>query len=127
MSVHLSVCPHCTPLAGAPAGWAGRAWTRLQPLLAAPEPVQWALPPARATSLYPQQVSTFSVTAGQAWVTLRGAALPASSVVPGHDSASRDSGDYFLQAGDSLPVAAGQHLVMEAAGSAWVQGVWFRT
>lgn len=124
MSVHLSVCPHPVPLAGATSGWVGRAWTRVKTLLAAPDPVQWALPPACATSLYPQQGSTLRVTAGQAWVTLRGAALPA--LVPGHDSASRDSGDYFLQAGDSLPVAAGQHLVVEAASAARVQGVLVR-
>ena len=104
MSVQLSVCPHPVPLAARPAGWVGRAWARLQTLLAAPGPVQWALPPACATSLYPQQVSVLTVTGGQAWVTLRGGSV---SALQGHDSASRDSGDHFLQAGDTLPVAAG--------------------
>ena len=126
MSVHLPVCPHRLPLAGAPAGLLGRAWTQAQTLLAAPGPVQWALPPACATSLYPQQGSTLKVTAGLAWVTLRGATRLAGSTAVAHDSASRNSGDYFLRAGDSLLVAAGQHLVLEAAGPAWVQGVLVR-
>ena len=123
MSAHLSACPHPAPLAGAPAGSVGRAWTWVKALLAAPGPVHWALPPACATSLHPRQGSTLQVTAGQVWVTLRGVSWPE---VPAHDSASRDSGDYFLQAGDCLQVAAGQHLVLEAAGSARVQGVLSR-
>jgi hypothetical protein len=92
-------------------------------LLAAPGPVQWVVPDAGAISLFPRQCSALKVTAGQAWVTLRGESGPA---VQGLDSASRDSGDYFLQTGDSLHVAAGQHLVLEAAGSARVQGVLSR-
>ena len=123
MSAHLSACPHPVPLAGAPAGSVGRAWTRIKTLLAAPAPVQWAVPVAGAVSLFPQQCSTLKVAAGQAWVTLR---VESGSAVPAHDSASRDSGDYFLQVGDSLQVAAGQHVVLEAAGSARVQGVLSR-
>ena len=126
MSVHLPACPHRVLLTGAPAGWLGRAWAQAQTLLAAPGPVQWALPPACATSLYPQQGSILKVTTGLAWVTLRGATRLAGSTAAAHDSAPRDSGDYFLHAGDSLPVAAGQHLVLEAAGPAWVQGVLVR-
>ena len=123
MSVRLSVCPHSVPLAGAPAGSVGRAWTRFKTLLAAPGPVQWALPPVGAASLYPQQGSTLQVTTGQAWVTLRGGSV---SALQGHDSASRDSGDYFLQAGDTLPVAAGQHVVVEATSAAPVRGAFVR-
>lgn len=123
MSVHLSACPHPVSMAGAPAGLVGRAWACVTTLLAAPDPVQWALPPSGVASLYPQQGSTLQVTAGHAWVTLRGTSWPAAQ---GHDSASRDSGDYFLQAGDSMSVAAGQHLVLEAAGLVRVQGILSR-
>ena len=106
-----------------PAASAGGLWARVKNLLAAPGPVHWALPPECASSFRPLHSSLLQVTAGQAWVTLRGASALA---LLDHDSASLDSGDYFLQAGDSLRVAAGQHLVLEAAGLARVQGVLSR-
>ena len=37
---------------------------------------------------------------------------------PETDSASTDSGDVFLRAGQCLPVSAGQHLVLESADTA---------
>lgn len=123
MSVRLSVCPSSLPLPGTPRPWAGGVWARVQKLLARPAPVQWALPLCGAISLYPRQRSTLTVAGGQAWVTLRGSAGQECSVTHGHDSASCDSEDYFLRAGDSLAVAAGQHVVLEAAGSAPVRGI----
>lgn len=119
MAVPMSVCPHGTP----PVGWAGRIGVRIQALLAAPAPVQWEVPVSGVLSLLVSQRSVLKVSAGQTWVTLRGPPPPCTA---GHDSASRDSGDYFLQAGESLPVAAGQHLVLECVGSARGQGLLVR-
>jgi hypothetical protein len=123
MSVRLSVCPPSVPLSCAPEPWAGVVWARVQKLLARPAPAQWVLPLAGAISLHPRQCSTLTVAAGQAWVTLRGAPALERSTVAAHDSASHDSGDYFLMAGDRLAVAAGQHVVLEAAGSVPVRGI----
>ncbi len=53
---------------------------------------------------------------GAVWVTQRGV-MPRRAW-PETDSASTDSGDVFLRAGQCLPVSAGQHLVLESADTA---------
>lgn len=122
MFVPIFACSPAMPRAGALRGWAARQVMRLHAVLAPPGPTPWTLAPRCAASWHPPRCSTLTVTAGQAWVTLR-APLPRGGAITGeHDSASRDSGDYFLQAGDSLPVAAGQHVVLEVAGVAYAEG-----
>ena len=50
---------------------------------------------------------------GAVWVTQRGV-MPRRAW-PETDSASTDSGDVFLQAGQCLQVSAGQYLVLQGA------------
>lgn len=60
----------------------------------------------RALSLYPANDSRLSILSGRAWVTLNLPHVPAGL------------GDHVLQAGETLPVPAGAHLVMEP----WASG-----
>ncbi|MGC4395008.1 DUF2917 domain-containing protein [Hydrogenophaga sp. T2] len=60
----------------------------------------------RALSLYPADDSCLSVLSGRAWVTLNLPHVP------------EGLGDHVLQAGDTLHVPAGAHLVMEP----WASG-----
>jgi hypothetical protein len=67
--------------------------------------------PGVALSLAHQSAMTLRVTEGQAWVTL------------GHGPDDRSS-DVFLCGGQTLQVAAGQHVVVEAIGGRAVQFRW---
>jgi hypothetical protein len=73
-------------------------------------------------SLHPKQPGTLMVSAGQVWVTLCHESVPAHADATTQDGASRDSGDHFLQAGDSLSIAAGQHVVVQAVGMLAARG-----
>lgn len=68
-----------------------------------------------AASLKPRVAMALRVAEGQAWVTLD----------DGPHGASRESsGDVFLQAGQTLWVAAGQHAVVETLGGQRLQYRW---
>ena len=73
----------------------------------------WCLQPGQALSFRVRRASVLQLQSGAAWVTQRGV-MP-RAVWPATDSASTDSGDIFLQAGQCLAVYAGQHLVLESA------------
>ena len=60
--------------------------------------------------------SLLQLHTGAVWVTPCGV-MPRRAW-PETDSASTDSGDVFLQAGQCLPVSAGQHLVPQSADTA---------
>ena len=73
------------------------------------------LKPGQAVSLTPRKAMALRVAEGQAWVTLD----------DGPHGTSRDSaGDVFLQAGQTLWVAAGQHAVVETLGNQRLQYRW---
>lgn len=120
--LYASTVPCSVTRSSALRGWAARHVLRLHAVLALPAPAPWTLAPHGAASWHPSQSSTLTVTVGQAWVTLRNPVLHGGLAAHGHDSASRDSGDYFLCAGDSLRVAAGQHAVLEAADAQPTEG-----
>jgi Protein of unknown function (DUF2917) len=63
----------------------------------------WRLHPGHAMGLRPKETSVLRVHRGQVWVTLGAPGAPSP----------QDSGDRFLQAGESLVVPAGARLVME--------------
>ena len=62
------------------------------------------------TTVRPRKAAMLVVTRGRAWVTF-GAPPP-----PALADAGPRGGDWFLEAGDALPVTAGQSVVIEAAG-----------
>jgi Protein of unknown function (DUF2917) len=68
----------------------------------------FALRAGRAISLQPQGASTLRITHGAAWVTLP--SLP---------------GDHILHAGDSLPIRAGDAVVLEAWRSPKCESLYF--
>jgi Protein of unknown function (DUF2917) len=68
----------------------------------------FALRAGRAISLQPQGASTLRITHGAAWVTL--ASLP---------------GDHILRAGDSLPIRAGDAVVLEDWRSPKCESLYF--
>jgi len=75
----------------------------------------FTLQPGTAASLKPRTAMALRVAEGQAWVTLD----------DGPHGASRDcAGDVFLQAGQTLWVAAGQHAVVETLGNQRLQYRW---
>jgi hypothetical protein len=63
----------------------------------------WRLHPGHAIGLHPKEASLLRIHRGHVWVTLG---------TPGALS-PQDSGDRFLQAGESLVVPVGARLVME--------------
>ena len=63
----------------------------------------WRLHPGHAMSLHPRAASLLRIHRGWVWVTLGAPGAPSP----------QDSGDRFLQAGESLVVPAGARLVME--------------
>lgn len=73
------------------------------------------LKPGAAISFTPGTPRALRITEGQAWVTLD----------DGPHGASREAaGDVFLQAGQTLWVAAGQHAVVETLGRQRLQYRW---
>ena len=109
-------------------GWLQKAAQALRP-----QPQSWRLQRGQAISLRVRHAGLLQVHSGTAWVTQRGAMpgdIPTNS--GGNDSASTDSGDVFLHAGQALSVSRGQHLVLEPAGSGpgadqgFVAGMWVR-
>lgn len=66
----------------------------------------WKLAPGRALSLHPRQQGVLEIAQGRVWVTLSRAATV------GHWGGA--TADHVLQAGESLAIAAGEHVVMEA-------------
>ena len=73
------------------------------------------LKPGAAVSFTPGTPRVLRITEGQAWVTLD----------DGPHGASREAaGDVFLQAGQTLWVAAGQHAVVETLGRQRLQYRW---
>jgi hypothetical protein len=75
----------------------------------------WQLMPGRAISLRPREAGLLRIAHGQVWATVNGPRA-------GHGKAV---GDQFLQAGQSLPVGAGQRLVFEPRGGANEAPVYF--
>jgi Protein of unknown function (DUF2917) len=63
----------------------------------------WRLHPGHAMSLHPSEASLLRIHRGRVWVTLGVSGAPSP----------QDSGDRFLQAGESLVVPPGARLVME--------------
>jgi hypothetical protein len=63
----------------------------------------WKLDAGQATRLQPRQAGVFRVAQGRVWVTISGTVDLL--------------GDHVLQAGDSLPLQAGQRLVLEPLAS----------
>jgi Protein of unknown function (DUF2917) len=63
----------------------------------------WRLYPGHAMGLCPKETSVLRVHRGRVWVTLGAPGAPSP----------QDSGDRFLQAGESLVVPVGARLVME--------------
>lgn len=73
----------------------------------------WKLTPGRALSLHPCEHGVLQIAQGRVWLTLRGQAL--ADVPAGlRPDLPCDMADHVLQAGESLAVAPGQHVVMEA-------------
>lgn len=68
----------------------------------------WHVAPGRALSLMPRVPSQLQVVRGQAWVTW----VVGRTVTAGTDPAPQR--DVFLQAGQTLDIPAGAHLVMES-------------
>jgi hypothetical protein len=83
--------------------------------LVAALPGCWMLQPGRAVSLRASQAGTVCVASGRVWLTFDGAAT---------DMNVR-AGDYFLAGGESLPLAAGQSLVMESFAPGYVDPAYF--
>lgn len=73
------------------------------------------LKPGQAVSLTPRKPMALRVAEGQAWVTLDDGP---------HGASSGSAGDVFLQAGQTLWVAAGQHAVVETLGNQRLQYRW---
>jgi len=73
------------------------------------------LKPGEAASLKPRKAMALRVAEGQAWVTLDDGP---------HGASSESAGDVFLQAGQTLWVAAGQHAVVETLGNQRLQYRW---
>lgn len=74
----------------------------------------WRLAPGRVFGLRLRSHGVLRITQGRAWITL-------NERPHGH---SNESGDHFLQAGQQLPVRAGQHLVIESLDPAPLQFEW---
>ncbi|MES2785654.1 MAG: DUF2917 domain-containing protein [Pseudomonadota bacterium] len=72
-------------------------------------PGTWKLAPGRAITLQPREEGTFKVAHGEVWVTRDGP----------HHGAGNQSGDYFVAAGQTLRVRAGERLVLESSN--WTQ------
>jgi hypothetical protein len=75
----------------------------------------WVLEPGRAVSLRASQAGKVRVARGRVWLTF--------------DDAATDinvrAGDYFLDCGESLPIARGQSLVMESFAAGCADPAWF--
>lgn len=74
----------------------------------------WKLPAGQAISLRPDTPGLLRVARGQVWATVDGA----------RGASAQALGDHFLRAGESLPVDADRHLVLETAGSGGADLVW---
>ncbi|MGZ5270166.1 MAG: DUF2917 domain-containing protein [Ramlibacter sp.] len=75
----------------------------------------WKLLPRRALTLHPRERGVLRVAEGQLWATLDGP----------HAGSGRGLGDLVIDAGGSLPLRAGQRVVIESTRSdaaAWF--VW---
>ena len=69
-------------------------------------PGTWKLEPGRALTLHPAERGELRVAQGRLWATLDGP----------HSGPLRGLGDLVLEAGSSLPLRAGQRVVIEPAG-----------
>lgn len=93
---------------------AHRAWPAASPAAPAsvrPEPSlsgYCLLEAGRAVTLQARQASVLRITHGRVWLTFN----------PGARDPSARTGDHFLSRGESLSLAAGEALVMEAYGPA---------
>ena len=121
MSAHSSCpCPSPSPVTMSGSSAAASWWTRwlasgLNRVAGKEVPASevWQLEPGRAISLRLRHAGVLQVLSGPVWATRNG---PSPSVpLDIADSASRDSGDFFLQSGQLLAVAPGEHWVLEAA------------
>ncbi len=65
----------------------------------------WKLAAGRAVTLHPTALGHLHIAQGRVWATLTG-------------PHARRTGDLFLQAGESLPLQAGQRVVIEPFGTA---------
>lgn len=65
----------------------------------------WKLPASRALSLHPRTPGVLQIAQGRVWLTLAGA--PSAARPPAE-------ADQVLRAGESIAIAAGQHVVIEA-------------
>ena len=74
----------------------------------------WSLAAGRTVAMRPRVASTLKLVCGRAWVTTD-APL---------DGSARRFGDHVLTPGDSLPVAPGDRLVIEAWGDDAVRFDW---
>ena len=81
-------------------------------------PAFWQLETGQALSLRVRRGSLLQLHTGAVWVTQCGV-MPSRAWPETYSaSASTDSGDAFLRAGQCLLVSAGQHLVLECADTA---------
>ncbi|NMM14140.1 MAG: DUF2917 domain-containing protein [Rhodoferax sp.] len=71
--------------------------------------------PGRAISLRPRQAGLLRIAQGQVWATLDGP----------HAGHGNESGDFFVKAGQTLAVGAGQRLVFEPWRTAHEAPVYF--
>ena len=71
-------------------------------------PGTWTLTPREAVTLRPADDGVLRVACGALWATFDGP----------HQGPANDRGDRFLQPGESLPVRAGERVVVEPADAA---------
>ena len=83
--------------------------------LGATLPGCWALAPARAFTLHPEQVGVFRVAQGQVWMTQKGP----------HHGPANDWGDVVLHVGEEMPLLPGQPVVVESFGDAVNEPAFF--
>ena len=85
------------------------------PLSAAALTECWKLDAGQATTFQPRQAGVFRVAQGQIWATVNGMQHGETEL----------PGDHLLKAGDSLPLQAGQRLVVESWTAAANAPVYF--
>lgn len=92
-----------------------RTFSSSFPLSAAALTECWKLGAGQATTLQPRQAGVFRVAQGQIWATVNGMQYGETEL----------PGDHLLKAGDSLPLQAGQRLVVESWNAAAHAPVYF--
>ncbi len=78
-------------------------------------PGAWKLGAGRALTLHARQAGVLRIAHGRVWLTFNNA---------GQDARVR-AGDHFLSRGDSLPLLAGETVVMESWGLGHAPSAWF--